>query len=852
MALNKEQAARLKALEEVEAEESNPQMARLGQEQQRREDEGVDPAQDMQDSQDQLGKLGQSLKEEGGRILDDPGGFALAAGSASISGATMDFDDETGGAFLALKQKYIDGDQRDWGIQYREKRDEIRAKKLEMRESFPTTSFLSESFVGGAFMGAKVVKLFGKSKRAAIASGMAEGAGTGWGMSEADIFKDGQGSKLIFDFGLGAVIGGGVGTVMAGRRALVPTERQSERAALYLRSKELGEVGKSEFMKDFGNPKDIAQEMHYTLNAWSNKDMVLNTDTVKFELVNPAAGVVPNSMVAQLSPGHYLKRNQDAISKAGEARDQILRDVNASETELLISGQNMKASAEEAGYEGISERQALEEGSSSRGESEFYVSPKHFDAKERYLADNQIHPDDIVSTNIHDEGQSLKGFRGEDGELYEGFVTLEDNGTGSRSFIGRVVDDSKFTGKDTSLKLKHRRLVNETNAHRKIQADIEGFEEAFQDSIEGKYIPPEKVAEADSVLSAMKAKEVSIRNNLSSMEKDFLPHLQGRHMKKVKLDLPDMEHDEIQQAIASEMGDMAKGLELLGGTESNTIAKGSVEVYEAFLDRIRGGVHITDLNNIKKEFQANIKDFNGIRSLVDSSAMGKKRVMDILQRKINDILEKRVEKSLGAAEAERFVKLNDAMTNMYHANNYHHMAMHPRGTMSDNMTFTPFVSKIGATVKFAQTFLDNRAIAFNRSRAYWSDMLNHFKGHHDIKLPPDTNTVWDRRESVYIKLALSNPSMAEWFEGKVLNQDESVGKDAISRVFPQMFDDPSMMGEFENAVAFDNIVTDPVKKSMISQQIHKREDLGIIERAELINEFHRTGKIPDVLNPNKG
>ena len=140
----------------------------------------------------------------------------------------------------------------------------------------------------------------------------------------------------------------------------------------------------------------------------------------------------------------------------------------------------------------------------------------------------------------------------------------------------------------------------------------------------------------------------------------------------------------------------------------------------------------------------------------------------------------------------------------------------------------------------------------NRSRAYWSDMLNHFKNASVFKIPGSSKSVWDARESVYVKLALANPEMAGWFEKNVLNEDSSVAQSNISKTFPQLFEDPSIMGAFEDSIAFDDIVIDPVKKSMISQQIHKREDLGIIERAELINEFHRTGKIPDVLNPNKG
>jgi len=742
MALNKEQAARLKALEEVEAEESNPQMARLGQEQQRREDEGVDPAQDMQDSQDQVGGVVDALKEEGGRIIDDPMGAAEAAGRGALSGVTMDFDDEGGGAFLAMVAK-LQGDTRPKEIIYREKRDEIRAKKLEMRESFPATSFLSEAVIGGGVVGLKVARLMGNSKRAALASGVVEGGITGLGMSEADFAKDGVTSKLLFDVGIGGGFGGLIGTGIAARRGIIPTEIQGEAASRTLRSKELGEIGKKEFLKDFGNPKDIAQYMHYDLGGFSNKDVIFDVNKVKFVPANLGTKIMPESMATQMDAGQYYHRNKKAISMAGEERDSLISRVTGPDDELVSSG------------------------AITKGESEMYISPKHFDAKERYLADHDIDLNTILSKNKDD----VVPFVDIDGGRHIGNVRLVDQSDGSRIIIGTSAVD---VGK------------------------------------------------------------------------------KKKALREFELPLPPVERDDIQTAISLKMNEIAEDVRFRGQTDQATMLANAVEIFDGFKNAIRGGVHLTELNNIKKQLQSNVADFDGLGGVLDSSAKTKKEVWGVLQRQINALIEERIEKSSGRSEADRFLKLNEAMRNMIEVNKYHQMSMAPKGALAQNMAFTPFVSKIGATVKIGQTLFNNMAVTMNRSRAYWSDMLNHFKNASVFKIPGSSKSVWDARESVYVKLALANPEMAGWFEKNVLNEDSSVAQSNISKTFPQLFEDPSMMGAFEDSIAFDDIVTDPVKKSMISQQIHKREDLGIIERAELINEFHRTGKIPDVLNPNKG
>lgn len=155
-----------------------------------------------------------SLKAKAALKKAEPVSKAESAARGLVQGATLGFGEEIGGLAKAAGRKLGDAffgleNQKDFGDRYRQERDAIRADDKAAQEANPG-SYLAGNITGGVTAGLLIPGGASATLGRAALTGAAFGAGSGVGMSEADLTK-GEVLDAATDAAKGAVIGGVTG-----------------------------------------------------------------------------------------------------------------------------------------------------------------------------------------------------------------------------------------------------------------------------------------------------------------------------------------------------------------------------------------------------------------------------------------------------------------------------------------------------------------------------------------------------------------------------------------------------------------------------------------------------------------
>jgi hypothetical protein len=165
----------------------------------------------------QLSPPQQAPAPDGSGILSDVADTASDFMHGGAQGATFNFGDEIQGGIQALLRKYVQGSDADarasLGDLYRKERDAARNENDIAKKRSPKAFFLGE-MAGGVPM-AMATGGAGTAPRLAtlVKTGMAMGAATGLGGSEADLTQGNVGGAAA-DTALGAGVGGATAAVM--------------------------------------------------------------------------------------------------------------------------------------------------------------------------------------------------------------------------------------------------------------------------------------------------------------------------------------------------------------------------------------------------------------------------------------------------------------------------------------------------------------------------------------------------------------------------------------------------------------------------------------------------------------